>query len=175
MPEGKWKRGEPRKVHVDGEREGNNLDDVLRDILAQLIDERGWPEAEVGKRIGVSQSTINRFRNCKSEGKIDLISCLCAALDNSPLQLFARHPLYEEEGRQHVRFPKDHLYDRYNTLLRNAEARDLISALEQARELGVLDEALQAIHPVLDAARKRSAIRRPTPRPRRKRAPSAGG
>ena len=175
MPEGEWRPGEPRKVHVDGGREGNNLDDVVRDILSHVIEQHHWNEKTVGKRIGVSQSTINRFRNGENEGKLRILSGLCAALDNSPMQLFARHPLYEEEGRRHVRFPKDHLYDRYNALLRNAEARDLLATLDQARELGVLDEALQAVHTTVDSARKGKASRPATPRGRRKRAPRAGG
>ena len=161
-------RGEPRKIthQVHGAMpSGYDQNDVLRDIIWELKEDLDWTQSELGHRIGCSQSEANRFLHGKriseksskpQEMKLSWLSRLCISIDENPLQVFGRHPLYEGVARAHMG-SKDHPFTRHTVLLRNAEARGILSLLDEAGSSGVLDQAAQAIEAVVAAARvKRS-------------------
>ncbi len=152
-----YTHGSPRAVVLavgKKRRKGNDLSDVLRDVLRMVIDEQEWAQADVGEHLGMAQSTISRFLAGESPAKLTLLTNLCIVLDESPISLLARHPLYQETARGKVTFPKDHTYRKFQRILQNSEARDLVDALGKARTLGVLGEAIEALGVAVTAAAK---------------------
>ena len=101
------------------------------------------------------------------ELKTNALTSLCLVLGENPIELFSRHPLYTEGARERGR-ARERLFARYKVVLRSVEVPALLGTLEEAKERGVFDQCLSAVHNVVDAARSAG------PRGRRK-AARAGG
>ncbi len=149
--------GKPKKaVHkiAGRKRAGNDQDDVFRAVLLGLIDEFGWTQGQLGERMGLSQGQVSNYLLGKRNQKVTVenITRLCNALDKNPIQVWGRHPDYEKHARAYVTFPKDHLYNVYNELLKNAEALGLLTTLDRARELGVFEQAVAGVANLVRAA-----------------------
>ena len=132
---------EVSKITTKSGREGHDLNDVVRSILREQMDRHGWSETRAAKVVGVSQRTLNRFM--KGEHGMNL----------SSLALLQSSGLYDPEGRAKLRYTKDALYDRFRTILDNAEAADVLSVLEEAKSLGVAPSALAAARSAVEAAK----------------------
>jgi transcriptional regulator with XRE-family HTH domain len=174
-----YTRGKPRTaaIEIGGQTcVGYDVDDVLRDILLDVKDANGWSQKEFGDRLGLPQAAVSRYLNGKphdnggpQEFPVSSLTRLCLMLDQDPIQVFAQHPLYEEGARKFIRYPKDHLYEKYNAVLRTAEVPALLDALSQARELGIFADCLAMLSAHITSTRdaiqraERSAHAKPSP------------
>lgn len=172
-----YRRREPRELTSPGDRSGKDLNDVFRDILLDAMDEQGWERIDVQKKLEWSQASASRKLSGKAPAgsgfTLTDLGHLCNALDEDPVKLFARFPGYTADARAGRTYPKDHLYSRYNALLRNAEAHGLLSDLQEARDLGVFNRCLEAVRNVVVTAsetRSKLAADRRKSAPRRTRA-----
>ena len=170
MGEGEYVGGDPRIVEGPFGRTGTSLSDVVRDILWGVMEEQGWTQAQTAERLGITQSELNRFLHDRElvsgkhqELKTNALTSLCLVLGENPIELFSRHPLYTEGARERGR-ARERLFARYKVVLRSVEVPALLGTLEEAKERGVFDQCLSAVHNVVDAARSAG------PRGRRKRA-----
>lgn len=144
------------------ERTGYDLSDVLRDLVLRTLDMQSMDQKELAEALGVAPSTVSRFLAGQSPMKSTELTKLCFFLDQSPISLFASHPVYFEDARAKVRFPKDYLYERFNRLLQNADARATVNILDEADRLGVLSECLAALRATVETAKRASQkARRP--------------
>ena len=145
-----------RKIATDSGREGYDLNDIVREILGRLREERGWSETELAKQLGIPQRTMNRIMHGQ-DIKLSHLSKICASLEVNPVDFFRSHPVYDEETRSRIRFTKDALYDRFRTLLTPAEARMVIESIEEQKRLHVFEmcsETIQGMIRVAKAARR---------------------
>ena len=101
----------------------------------------------------------------RQELKTSALTNLCLVLGENPIELFSRHPLYAEGARDARGRARERLFERYKVVLRNVEVPALLGALEEAKERGVFEQCLSAVHNVVDAAR--SAGPRGGPKPAR--------
>lgn len=178
-----YKHLDPRSATEDG-RTGYDLDDIARDVLLGLQDEFQVNQTRLALFCGMSQAELSRYLGDKpirkdrpenlQQFRISNLTRLCNSIDQNPIQVFGRHPLYEKEARAAMQFPKDHLYGRYNATLRNPDARTLLPLLDEARKRGVLGDAIAAVQTVVEAAkhatppaRRRPSAQRQARRPRK--------
>lgn len=139
-------RGKPRTREVGSPGDRRivfDVNDVVRDIVARVIDDAGLTQTEAATAMGYAQSTLHAFLQGRS-GKLDLLTGLCALLDSDPVDVLAEHPLFADSARSLVR-PKDHLFKRFTTALRNRNADRLVRALESAKKAGKLDEVIELV------------------------------
>lgn len=120
-----------------------DLNDVVRDIARRVLDDAGMTQACMADAMGYRQSTLNAFLHGRP-GKLDALTGLCALLDSDPVDVFAEHPLFADSARSLIR-PKDHLFKRFSTVLRNRNADRLVRALETAKKAGKLEEIIDLI------------------------------
>ena len=172
MAEGEYVEGDPRVVEGPFGSTGTSLSDVVRDILWGVMEEQGWTQAQTAERLGITQSELNRFLHDRElvsgkrqELKTSALTSLCLVLGENPIELFSRHPLYAEGARDARGRARERLFERYKVVLRNVEVPALLGALEEAKERGVFEQCLSAVHNVVDAAR--SAGPRGGPKPAR--------
>jgi hypothetical protein len=128
---GNYRRGQPRKV-----QHGYNVSDVVRDILWDLKEERGWGNAELGQFIGVAGSSIQRFlcgmapdnrgKYEDADLRIAFLTKACAALAETPLQFLQRHPVYGKSPSPVAS-------------ILSAEALELLRLAEMAKHAGVFE------------------------------------
>ena len=94
--------GEVRVQVPGGERTGPDLNDVLREMLWDLKERRGWTWPETARRVGVPMSTLQGFfleeskRDPRKRGmSLDSLSRVIAAYGHgNPVTFFAGHPLF---------------------------------------------------------------------------------
>lgn len=147
-------KGTPRPVVrklkslVNGKpAEGDDLYDVARLILWELMESRGWSINELARQVGLDFGKLYRYLSAKTprnrgeskpSGGMDLgtLSQICLHLNDTPVQFFSRH--YAEE--------RDRTYVRFRTLLRDLdEANDLADVLEEMQKTpGQLETQLDA-------------------------------
>lgn len=137
---------EPRMVK--GQR---NQADVIRDIVAIVCEERRWTTARLAQEIGVAQSGLHRFVSADTDARVELLTRLCAGLDETPVELFARHPVYSSPRMADLRHAM--LADRLTHKLSPDEASELTLFVDEARNLGCYAAVRAAIRATLDAAR----------------------
>lgn len=97
-------RGEPRRMNG-----GWNVSDMLRDLIHEISEQRGWGLRELAREIQEDRSALYRFMSGVGEGvfpegKIGLITSLCARLNISVSELFSMHPCGKprEGNAQHL-------------------------------------------------------------------------
>lgn len=141
-----YSRGAPRArtLGTPGDRRiVYDANDVLRDIASEVLESTGMSQSEMATAMGYSQPTLHAFLNGRP-GKLDILTGLCAVLDSDPVDVLAEHPLYADSARSLVR-PKDHLFKRFTTVLRNRNADRLVRAMEQAKKAGRLDDIIELL------------------------------
>ncbi len=160
MAGGEYVESDPRVVGGPFGTQGISLSDVVRDILWGVMEEQGWSQVQTAARLGITQSELNRFLNDtelvsgkRQELKTNALTYLCLALGESPIELLQRHPLYAPGTPPARSRARARLFSRYKTVLRSVEVPALLGALEEARERGVFEQCLAAVHNVVDAAR----------------------
>jgi transcriptional regulator with XRE-family HTH domain len=150
-------RNRPRTISIparDGTSSvsGHDQSDVWRDILLAAMEQQGWNQQTAAERLGVAQSSISRFLAGSAPGKLTLVGPLCTALNRSPLDLLAEHPLYTT-GKGITRSPgREDVAVRLDALLGEDEARRLVETLEEARNHGVLSQCLKQLEASLALA-----------------------
>lgn len=152
---------EPRKITTKTGMSGYDLNDVVREVLRRVMDNRHLGSVtELAETLGIPQSTMDRLMK---DGKFDLdrLSAICAALEVNPVAFFASHPLYDHEARAFMRFGKDALYDKFRTLLSPDEARRVVKGLELQKELGIFEVATRTVDALTESAKaaQRKTIR----------------
>lgn len=149
-----------RKFVTESGKEGNDLNDVIRGVLDELMETRAWSENRAAKALGITQRSFNRFMKGEHGLRVDSFSRLCAELEMNPVAFLQSHPLYDPGTRSKLRFAKDAVYERFRTTLANDEARDLTALVEEAKHLGVFDESMAGIRAAVAASKaaRRKAI-----------------
>jgi transcriptional regulator with XRE-family HTH domain len=152
---GIYREGSPRRFQGQW-----NLDDVLRDVLRGLMRDREWSQAELSRRIGQPRSQVSRFlggltdddgRERDFNVRLEFLSAVCAALDETPLELFSRHPVFQLEAND---LRRHRMHAKLVELLIPAEANALLVSIEQAKQRGVLDLVLAQVDTLLEAAKR---------------------
>jgi transcriptional regulator with XRE-family HTH domain len=80
---------------------GMNLDDVVKGIILDYKNHKGWSTREMARRCGLRQQTLTTYLNDSNEngGRIAILTHLCAGLGLDPVELFLLHPDIEtQEG-----------------------------------------------------------------------------
>lgn len=173
---GIYRRDHPRKV-----KQQWNVSDLLRDVIFQVMEERGWSMLEFASQMGVARSSVQRFLSgrevkqgrklvqCDMDMRIGFVSRICARLNETPVELFARHPALKTEGN----LQRHQVHARLTTLLMTNDAQALLGLLEQARERGLLEQCLEQMSLSLEIAKtseRRSAVAAPRETSARRRA-----
>lgn len=143
MEEPSSKRAVTVEVPGDGnareKRLGADLDEVLREILDGLKEERGWENwSEAAERLGLTQQALNNFRRRRNGFTLSTLSKMCAALQLDPTALFARHAHYAARRQ----FAADFTYDQFRDVLDRGEAARLLPLLRAQKDRGALDSFL---------------------------------
>ena len=91
---------DPAKSTESEMRTGLNLDDVLRGVLVQWKEKKGFSTNQAAHELGVRQQTLSSFlsedepRGCR----LEFVSKVCAGMGVTPIELFARHEIFQTEG-----------------------------------------------------------------------------
>ena len=160
----------PARVKTRSSRKGVDLNDVLREILQAIMQDRGLSENKLATLLGMNQRRVNAFLKGENGLQLSGLSQICAALEVTPIDLFLTHPRYGEKQAK-LRVAKDALYDRFRALLTGAEARAIIQQIEGTKELGILPAVMDVINGFIEigkAARRRALRQSRTPRRRRR-------
>ena len=133
------------------ERRGANLDDVLRVILFDMKKNNQWGStAEMAHRLGLKQQTLATFMDEKRTGTtIATLSTICAATQQSPIEIFHRHERYPPKEGDRPGFADDLIFNRFRAILDRGEASRLLRLVELAKDVGALDEILTTAEKVL--------------------------
>lgn len=140
-------------------REEHDFDAAIRQALQRLRAEKGDGEKELSenqlaKEIGLKQSTVNRHLKKAKTWSGALISTICNTLELSPIELLSLSDAYKLDAIPWTRPRKDSLYDRLKLALLRIELQALVGDVEEAKRLGVYEEAAAAFSNVLRASRQ---------------------
>ena len=75
-------------------------------FLAQARKEKGWTQAELAEKLGVSNRSISRWETGKTMPDYSLLSPLCGALGLSVNELFAVERMPPPPGSRYTRIPR---------------------------------------------------------------------
>ena len=127
-------------------RESRNLDDVLRVILWDLIEENGWTEKESAKWLGLARSTLQDFLDTNAKGtQVTTLTAVCGALKMSPDVLFQNYEGFAPEGRATIRYAEDVIFDQFRQMLTTDQARQVLDFVADCKKHGDVDERLRAL------------------------------
>ncbi len=142
-------------------KEGHDLNDVIRGVLAEIMEARHWSENQAAAAIGLKQRSFNRFMKGQHGLRVQSWSRLCAELEMNPVDFLRAHDLYDKDARAKLRFAKDVMYDRFRTLLGNDDARKLLKLLDEATNLGAFEAVMETVEAAVHAAKsaRRKGIR----------------
>lgn len=131
------------EVNVDGRaqrRSGPDLDDVLRAILWDLRQTYGG-QARLARRLGLGQQNLSRIEGGGGTS-LDVLSRICAALRESPLELFQRHERYRtvDDAEAEARLAEDRELNRLRVILSAETTRRLVAVLEELVDQGTLED-----------------------------------
>lgn len=129
---------------TDRDREGANLDDVLRAVIFDLRAAYGWGStAETARHLGLKQQTLAQFMDEKQPGtRLETLSRVCTAMRMSPVDIFQLHERYNPASRQGSPFAEDLIFNRFRAVLDVGKARKLLRVLEALRSRSLLDDAI---------------------------------
>lgn len=129
-------------------RKGVSLDDVVRAVVWQLKRDRDLSQDRMAKSLGLTQQNLARLLDEELHGtSLDVLSRICAALRETPLQFLRRHKRYDGD----LDFVDDRVYDKFRVLLNVNDAKDLVAAMENAAEAGSFSVALQSAITLFDS------------------------
>lgn len=141
--------GKPRRM-----KDGWNLNDVFRDIVTAIQDDRGWSGMELARQLDYSPSTVNRFLAGDDDDdrgvRLEFVSRLCARMGETPVELFARHPLYAPTGSASEKL----IRERVASALFVHEARAFLPLLEELKFRGLIDVALNQLELAVETAKR---------------------
>ena len=109
------KRQKVRSVQFEGfdaqddsiKIKGMNLDDVVKGIILDYKNQKGWSTRQMARRCGLRQQTLTTYLNDANEngGRIAILTHLCAGLGRDPVELFLLHPDIEiQEGEEYWQY-----------------------------------------------------------------------
>jgi DNA-binding Xre family transcriptional regulator len=143
---------------------GVDLDDVLRQIVWDLMAERGWAEniSKAAKHLGVPQRTLADFMDQSRERglRVETLSRICAALKSTPVDILRRHEFYRPESADYAPAIDQPAYDSLRAVLTPQDAQRLYRIAQ------VLNDR-QALKAQLDALESALAITQPPKKARK--------
>lgn len=129
-----------REVEVDSlldgtpkKKQGANLNDVLGGIIWDEMQQRDVGQVEIGRIMGgISQQHVSNLLRREKGTSLDVLSRVCAALQESPDVFFLRHERYLKEKPEQVqeRFAVDRVYNRFRSIIGVDTARRLAEILD---------------------------------------------
>ncbi len=146
-------------------RQGADLDDVLRAVIFDIREDNKWGStAETARRLGLPQQTLASFMDEKRLGtSIATLSTICAALQQTPIEIFHRHERYPVKDDARPSFADDLIFNRFRAVLERGEASRLLRIVELAKDAGALGEILTTAEKILPASlqirKKESQVR----------------
>lgn len=126
---------------------GAVLDDVLRAILFDLVKREGWTQAEAGQRLGITQQNVARILDRERYGtSLDVLSRMCAALRETPIDFFRRHERYRDVDNEsaEAQYAEDAVFDGFRRVLTPGTAKRLLEILESIETPSELERLFKA-------------------------------
>lgn len=152
---------DPFKRPAGGSEGDERLDPniVTRQIIAQVIRDREWSQNHAAKRMGLHQRSLGRFMN--GDGwTLSSLGDAIVGLDTDIVAFFQSHPVVTGSRAKHIHKVRNVIIDRFRTVLRPAERKELVYMIEQASDLGVYERAITAFRGAVETARSVSRQRR---------------
>lgn len=150
-----------QKSRLDGTEKdsprGWDVEVMARQVLAQMMLDRGWSQNKAAQKLGLQQRSLGRFLHGQGT-RLETLSKIINAIESTPARYFAEHPeLKGTKTRPHMRVAREQDYDRLLDLLGGARLAELLRALATCARMGTVDAAMKAVR---QAAETGKAARR---------------
>jgi len=144
---------EAEPVYTDDQgRDVWDMDLIVRQLLVNIMNDRGWSQAQAAKKFGFSQKTLSRFLSGQQNTSLRKLSQIATGLETTPLRFLDSHP---DLGRKRpaVRIVRDKVYDRFRSVFTPQEQDQLLTLIEEIRNLGLYAAAVSTLKGIVDAGK----------------------
>ena len=148
-----------------GRRTGFNLDDVLRGVLIEWKEARGYSTNQAAHELGLRQQTLSSFlsedepRGCR----LEFVSKVCAGMGITPIELFSRHEVFQEPDSQDAS-----VMSHFREGLSEDGWRKAVEVVFAAHALGITEVVVEQSHSLVMALAESQRLKVDEVMPRKK-------
>ena len=122
-----------------------DLNQALARIMKDLLSNQRLTETKAAEAFNLSQSTINRITDGHSGVRLGSLSKILVPLEETPGEFFSRDAFIASLEHEHMRRPKEDLYDTLRLLLGRRDLEMLVGAVQDHMRSGHLKQFMKTI------------------------------